>query len=687
MKVRKSNLNVQLTVLDHIFDAYPFSREAFARLIVAAPAPRDYAQLGYACAGATRAIEAACKTLMKPNEQARDLREAAQRLNESVQQTLADLLLCDPSRLRRRGFSGFSAWRALVNIGQEANRPESAGLLILGITLMLSMAKSKQMSYPFCERILHDESLRTLSTTQLMQLRSKGDAVTEPNWLRQHRGHLSEFLALFEVDAPTEQLEKGLQVRALDSLVHSSYYPTRGQRQAVLTRHCLSQAQFANVKNGGISRSLAETLDHQFALWLTAISNVPLELLREIPIGPSDSHPIVYLDLEAGFLRRDVTELTKMSSDSHRRVGTPGNFLCDAPLPINIHNHLKARANLMPLAQVLCDLVPSLASIGPDTPLYVSLSRFNPTFAKYRNTAGILLRQEGIDTLLVSVITANFGHGARSKLYYAQIDDQEMRNALSHAYRCLGFDSPVQLSSREGYFGTALAASIEAVKEADQFNQQRIRALQPARNCSDVEVLREYHNAYTKGVALRDVAALALRTTSKLALPVGSVWPVGDKVVGGHIGAFAVVCPPFIQEQSRAYNAHCHAMAPRFRPLKESSFRDWLKKRSSNELRICSPKLKALQVRSIDVVKQVRSVSTLTPDFGRKLLENELRKRGVRTCDIDRMLRHEVQGQEMLSSTSEHSQFAWRQRIEPVLQSILTDIFPSPLFGLSKGRI
>lgn len=687
MKAHKSNLNVHLTVLDHVFIAYPLSREAFARLIAAAPAPHDYAQLGYACAGATRAIEAACKTLMKPNEQALDLRETVQLMHESVQRTLADLSLCDPSRLRRRGFSGFSGWRALVNIGKEATSPESAVLLVLGMHLMLSMAKSRQMNYSYCEQILRDQSLRTLSVSELMQVSCADKALSEPHWLRQHRRNQIEFLAIFELDPPKDPQKKDLQDQALASLIHSSYRPDCGQREAVLTRHCLSKAQVCTVTNLGLSRSLPDALDHQFALWLTAFSNIPLELLRSIPIGSSDANTTVYLDLEVGFLRRDATELTKISSDSHRRTGTPGNFLCDTPLPINIHNHLKARAKLMPLAQVLCDLVPTLASIRPDTPLYSSLAGFNPSFAKYRNTAGILLRQEGIDSLLVSIMTANFGHAAKSKLYYAQVDDQEMRNALRDAYRLLGFDAPVHLSSHVGYFGTALAASMEAVKAADQFNRERIKALQPSRNCTDVEVLLEFHNYYTKSVALRDAAALALRTTSKLALPTGSVWPVGDKIVGGHEGAFAIVCPPFVQEQSRAYHAHRRAMAARFRPLSASSFRTWLLRQASNELRTCGPKLNALQVRSIDVVKQVRTVSILTPDFGRKLLENELRKRGVRTCDIDRMLRHEVDGQEMMSSTFEHSQFEWRRRIEPILQSILIETFSSPLFGLSKGRL
>ena len=78
----------------------------------------------------------------------------------------------------------------------------------------------------------------------------------------------------------------------------------------------------------------------------------------------------------------------------------------------------------------------------------------------------------------------------------------------------------------------------------------------------------------------------------------------------------------------------------------------------------------------------VEEAADLPVDMGRKFFENELRRRGVPSACIDRVMRHEVVGQAAMSSMNFDSQFSWASRVRPILDDVLLDIFGQPLVGL-----
>lgn len=72
----------------------------------------------------------------------------------------------------------------------------------------------------------------------------------------------------------------------------------------------------------------------------------------------------------------------------------------------------------------------------------------------------------------------------------------------------------------------------------------------------------------------------------------------------------------------------------------------------------------------------------LADDFGRKVIENWTRQHSALTRDTDRMLRHEVLGQESNNSASDHAEAAWARRIMPVMDQLATELFPISIHGL-----
>lgn len=65
-------------------------------------------------------------------------------------------------------------------------------------------------------------------------------------------------------------------------------------------------------------------------------------------------------------------------------------------------------------------------------------------------------------------------------------------------------------------------------------------------------------------------------------------------------------------------------------------------------------------------------------------MENALRSKGLRTGDIDAVLRHSVLGQSKASSVSDFNLLEWLKRVTPVMDGIAIELFGEVYFGLSK---
>jgi hypothetical protein len=89
---------------------------------------------------------------------------------------------------------------------------------------------------------------------------------------------------------------------------------------------------------------------------------------------------------------------------------------------------------------------------------------------------------------------------------------------------------------------------------------------------------------------------------------------------------------------------------------------------------------------SKEVLRVLQLSDRLAPDFGRKWTENAARLAGFSSLDIDRLLRHEVRGQESTGSISEGSEHAWCMRISSALNALYEQVLSGPFHGLRSSK-
>jgi hypothetical protein len=149
------------------------------------------------------------------------------------------------------------------------------------------------------------------------------------------------------------------------------------------------------------------------------------------------------------------------------------------------------------------------------------------------------------------------------------------------------------------------------------------------------------------------------------------------------------------------YRRHCAAMAWRLQTLghRDTPLHLWLLEVVDHErvhlLCVAAGVANIRPAGSGDVIGRLAPEHALAPDFGRKLLENQLRcmttrppeasrKFALHASEIDALLRHEVHGQWHYASSSDFVLLDWAQRAILSLDAIASDLFADVPSGLSK---
>jgi hypothetical protein len=295
-----------------------------------------------------------------------------------------------------------------------------------------------------------------------------------------------------------------------------------------------------------------------------------------------------------------------------------------------------------------------------------------------------------MDSLLVALLTADLSHTAKSKLYYATVSQSEINAAAARAYSILGFESPGILDRTGIAFGSQVTPTADHIRAADEALVREAEKLRPGRNSSRTQQIL-FHNAYCRVIAFREMVLLALRETSAIPLPQVDgehVTYLNEKSSAGRTGGMAAIVPTLLVEQLRLHQVHCITFHRRLASSNSTPFETSLKNAIGNkahlQLRTCSERECAQPIRTADVLGVEHLPVKLSTDFGRKFMENRLRERGVRTQDIDRVMRHEVVGQETSAGVSDGSEVAWCKRVRPVLDAIAIELFGSAVPGIAK---
>jgi hypothetical protein len=166
--------------------------------------------------------------------------------------------------------------------------------------------------------------------------------------------------------------------------------------------------------------------------------------------------------------------------------------------------------------------------------------------------------------------------------------------------------------------------------------------------------------------------------------------PVHDKVVPNDCGWMPMPLCKFSKELIVAWRIHCKAMLRRLEHLglQGSDFARWcsaVANRKSVALLTCIDKVGNLRpLASQDFFSNDDSSCLLPADLGRKIQENFLRHSGLKSTEIDAILRHLQRAQRHSTNTSDFNFQTLRLRFESAMKTYCDCIFGDVVKGLAK---
>ena len=653
--------------------------------------PLDLRVAAAALRGAKHSLHTAYTFLVEPNQKAHELLANVDKLLETFEWIQSQHQVEDLGVGIRKTLTSYPQWRLLSTAGNP-ELDASAFQFGAGVELALALVNDREMAKSWAKAFGSDltELLNTPADLQAALFDSENPLRTA--WSKRLKENLAEFAQAFENAPPPPGRQRTFDERVQENWRSKAAFATHAARAAVLDERCLSVSQFHQAMQQRFD-SLDKQDEYRAVIYFVGFSGLSPNLIGDIPINQQTGEQSV-IEIEfsdAGVtLVRDYECLAHDAAKPLHIDGIPASTVLRTPLPQNIATYLRRQLSKYPDARCLKALLPQLTCLNSRDAIYNTNEQPTPSWAKLRPTLGRILRQECMDSLQVAVLTADFCHTARSKVYYCTLRQHEVNAAAAQAYRILGFDVPSETPTTSVAFGSKVTPTVQLIQAADEYLMQKSQKLRPGRNCNRTKLLC-FHNAYSHAVAFRLMVLCALRETAEIPLPAAGDGPVTyltEKSSAGREGGMAAIVTELLADQIKFHEAHCHALYRRLGTDCTSKFQHWLNEavngRAPLQLRICSPREVGQPICTADVLQQVRTVANLAPDAGRKLLENLLRERGVRTEDIDRVLRHEVAGQEACAGVSDSSEFAWRKRVGPILNNIAKELFGSALSGLAK---
>lgn len=665
------------------------------RLTRCVPMPLDSACLLLVCQAVQLCLQSAFKAISDPNTAASQMLADFSALALACEEHYKESGVTETLEFLRRRLTTFPAWYSLAFLGSHQISPSNSTLMAAGMELAIKLTDAgRQPVAPVF--------MRSLTTNQIQYSLSIEDFVRQvnfdvldqevlPGWFSRGKTNYSKFVSLFSATPPPPPPPPTFEERAAAQLSANAAFAKFHLRAAVLDTTMLSLSQ---VKKTFAARAEdcaeAQQLRHAL-LWFAGFSGLTWDLLPDMPLMTAElTSWAVCLDVDNGLLLRDFRVIADDSSNLHTGNDyAPSSYISFIPLPALVRELLISRRAAFSLASKLSDLLPELHNNGSRSSIYQTAGNFQPSFARLGRTMGPLMRMQGIDNLLSSIVSGNFGNSAKSKLYYCSVSHSEIWTACTLICHYLDLGVPVEMPANLMHFGTGIVPPVSRIEEIDTLLFSRVQSLRPSGKAT-ASALVAFHNAYVTAVTFRFIFLLGLREAKQLV-----IWAdvdelkdltidIGDKKTNGLDGGLPVVMSTHLKTLIQYFRPHCLAMRNRLKKIGGyESICDWLEDVCNSEhaplLCLLTPHRRHKVIGTIDVIHEF---SDLAPDYGRKFLENWGRTHAAMTRDIDRQMRHEVMGQESYTSIAAHSEFNWAKRLLPLLDDLATEIFVTPLTGL-----
>jgi hypothetical protein len=654
--------------------------------------PHGLPALQQVVAGAVRCLVSAQQFIPSPKAELTTLIEGMQKLEQLLTTELSATARTSAITELRGTRTRHPEWNLMADTGRS--RAHLLSDTFLGLQLLGAFSQSKRLKPAHAKRINSLRKEEDISTKEFEIFIRGGmpDQFLGQLWaldlIRSWRTVVSVYSE--EPVPPKPTARERLASQMLSAAIHGSTQ----MRAGALTHRQLSPRQFKKAA-AAIWRAIQEDTLAGALGAISVVSTFSVDVIAALPILGSglESDWDAAVDIGGGALQIDYQSIAPEASRPLSGC-VPSSFLSIRSFPLELAKNLRARLLQYPEAKTLRELFPLDPEQVPDGPIYRSPAGMQPTWARLRNSTSRMLRQLGLDSFVVAAVTGDFTIVPRSKWYYSSLAAAEIERGFKYLYTHLGWGGPVQ-SKNQLNFGCQVVPTEATIKGLDARLIQELQESAPGRHTSPI-LLMKFHNCYMHVLGARLSLLLALRETKEFNIQasfdeMADEWvPIHDKDVPNDLGYMPVPICKFLSETIHAHRRHCNVMHSRLQTLNlgESDLARWclLVVRRSQVPLLCiaenTDTIRALATRDFMYVDA--GVAALPPDFGRKVMENLLRSEGMRSSDIDSILRHTLKGQGHTSATSDYSPQCLHQRFEFAMEHITTRLFGSVTFGLSK---
>ena len=458
--------------------------------------PLDLRAAAAALRGAAHSLHTAYTFLVEPNQKAHALLANVQNLWETFDRIQLEQQVEDLSAGIRKTLTSYPQWRLLAAAG-NLDLDGSAFQFGAGVELALALLNEREMAKGWTNTFGADQSELLLTPSDLQAALFRSESPLRSEWSKRLKDNLADFAQAFENAPPPPGRQRTFDERVQENWRSKAAFATHAARAAVLDERCLSVSQFHKAMQQRFD-STVEKDEYLAAIYFVGFCGLSPNLIGEIPISQQTGEQSV-IEIEfsdAGVtLVRDYECLAHDAAKPLHIDGIPASTVLRTPLPQNIATCLRRQLSSYPDARHLKALLPQFTNLNSRDPIYSTIEEPTPSWAKLRPTLGRILRQQGMDSLQVALLTADFCHTAKSKVYYCTLRQSEVNAVAAQAYRILGFDVPSETPTTSVAFGSKVTPTVQLIQAADEYLMQKAQKLRPGRNCSRAKMLCFHNNA------------------------------------------------------------------------------------------------------------------------------------------------------------------------------------------------
>ncbi len=636
-------------------------------------------------------IEAVKEILPSPNVKIQHRLEDSKALVAALEQVMPDGWVESPSCLQGKKTKS-PIWYQLVKLSNKSERRRPA-LIYLGIEILLAL-HNKQRIPDRVSRHLDEMAAQVPLTNAQLDCILEGlppDETLGSSWVHAMQRGWRTLLRHYS-DGPIPPPTK--RGRIASQILNSAIGGSTAHKAGASSHRQLSQRQTHLAIDFARDEIAKDTLAGAL-IFFVMTTGFSVDLVAELDLlnTMATADWAATLCVQTGMLKIDYS--IAVNEPAKPLPGCePSSFVRWIPLPEPLHAHLNQRFERLPTAKTLRELFPEHKVPCRLDILYPCYDEIQPTWSRLRQSLAVMLRQRGINSLHVFLLTGDMGHIPRSKLHYASVGATELWEQFSNLYQQCQWSAPVNICSDLVGFGCRVVPTIETLKKHDRMLLDQGEKSRPGNHCH-VDPLYAHHNAFIRHAGWRLAILLALRESTALdlraTLAETDLWlPLHDKITPNDHGTQPVPLAQFALETLAAIKSHCGAVWKRLSNTEASKaeFALWCKAVSkSNDIRLlclateCG---KVVPLATHNFIASLDTDYTLPPDVGRKVLENLLRRDGLPSSYIDAVLRHVTSGQVRLSSVSNANMHSWLVRTRASIDKIAVELFGQVTHGISK---